>query len=68
MAIDWKEPMLENKDTNQQSVDEPTAIEEPTHLVAKHYIGQFAIHKFSWTAVVYSEQTKVFQHHKTHVY
>ena len=37
MAIDWKESMLEDTAIDQHSIDEPPAIEETSHLAAKHY-------------------------------
>ena len=46
MAIDWKQPMLEDT-TIDHSIDEPPAIQETAHLAAKHYRDQFAIHNFS---------------------
>ena len=47
MAIDWKELKLEDVDTDQQSIDEPPAIEETTHLAVKHYEDQYGFHNFS---------------------
>ena len=47
MAIDWEEPMLEDTAIDQHSIDEPPAIEEMSHLAAKHYRDQFVIHNFS---------------------
>ena len=47
MAIDWKEPMLEDTAIDQHSIDESPAIEETAHLAAKHYRDQFTVHNFS---------------------
>ena len=47
MAIDWKEPMLEDTAIDQHSIDESQAIEETAHMAAKHYRDQFTVHNFS---------------------
>ena len=39
--------MLDNTDTDQQTIDEPQEIEETTLMAAKYYRDQFAIHNFS---------------------
>ena len=40
----------------------------PAHIL--NMGGQWPVHNsnFDFYAYIYSEQTKVFQHHKTHVY
>ena len=40
MAIDWKEPMLDDTLIHQYSIHELPADEEKVHLAAKHYTDQ----------------------------
>ena len=45
MAIDWKQPMLEDTIVD-HSIEGPPA-EETRHLAAKHYRDQFGTHNSS---------------------